>query len=89
MPPRSPLSPIPTGHAVPTRCCAGAEYLNSPVLKSANAKLNGRMLAKKLRLQMARVRDLINAYQAAQALVGAAQAAGSANLGQGAKVFGP
>jgi hypothetical protein len=38
---------------------------------------------------MAHVRDLINAHQAAVALVGAAQAAGSANLAQGAKVFGP
>lgn len=54
------------------------EYLNSPAPKSANAKLNGRMLAKKLRMQMAHVRDLINAHQAAVALVGAAQAAGSA-----------
>ena len=54
------------------------EYQNSPAPKSANAKLNGRTLAKKLRMQMAHVRDLINAYQAAQAMVGAAQAAGSA-----------
>ena len=65
------------------------EYLNSPAPKSANAKTNGRLLAKKLRTQMAHVRDLINAHQAAVALVGAAQAAGSANLAQGAKVFGP
>ena len=65
------------------------EYLNSPAPKSANAKLNGLRLAKKLSLHMAHVRDLINAHQAAVALVGAAQAAGSANLAQGAKVFGP
>jgi hypothetical protein len=65
------------------------EYLNSPGPKSANARLNGLRLANKLRLHMAHVRDLINAYQAAVALVGAAQAAGSANLAQGAKVFGP
>jgi hypothetical protein len=65
------------------------EYLNSPAPKSANAKLNGLRLAKKLRLHMAHVRDLINAHQAAMALVGAAQAAGSTNLVQGAKVFGP
>ena len=65
------------------------EYLNSPGAKSANARLNGLRLANKLRLHMAHVRDLINAHQAAVALVGAAQAAGSANLAQGAKVFGP
>ena len=65
------------------------EYLNSPGPKSANARLNGLRLANKLRLHMAHVRDLINAHQAAVALVGAAQAAGSANLAQGAKVFGP
>ena len=65
------------------------DYLNSPAHKSANAKTNVRLLAKKLRIQLAHVRDLINAYPAAVALVGAAQAAGSANLAQGAKVFGP
>jgi hypothetical protein len=65
------------------------EYLNSPGPKSANARLNGLRLANKLRLHMAHVRDLINAHQAAVALVGAAQAAGSGNLAQGAKVFGP
>ena len=64
------------------------EYLNSPAPKSANAKLNGLRLANKLRLHMAHVRDLINAHQAAVALVGAAQAAGSTNLAQGAKPFG-
>jgi|SRR5450830_1793926 len=64
------------------------EYINSPAPKSANAKLNGLRLANKLRLHMAHVRDLINAHQAAVALVGAAQAAGSTNLAQGAKPFG-
>ena len=64
------------------------EYLNSPGPKSANARLNGLRLANKLRLHMAHVRDLINAHQAAVALVGAAQAAGSTNLAQGAKPFG-
>jgi hypothetical protein len=65
------------------------EYLNSPAPKSANARLNGLRLASKLRLHMAHVRDLINAHQAAVAMVGAAQAAGSTNLPQGAKLLGP
>ena len=65
------------------------EYLNSPAPKSANARLNGLRLANKLRLHMAHVRDLINAHQAAVALAGAAQAAGSGNLAQGPKFFGP
>ena len=64
------------------------EYINSPAPKSANSKLNGLRLAEKLRLHMARVRDLIRAHQAALALVGAAQAAGSTNLAQVAKPFG-
>ena len=64
------------------------EYINSPAPKSANAKLNGLRLAEKLRLHMAHVRDLIHAHQAALALLGAAQAAGSANQAQGAKPFG-
>jgi hypothetical protein len=65
------------------------EYLNSPAPKSANARLNGLRLASKLRLHMAHVRDLINAHQAAVAMVGAAQAAGSTNLPQGAKLLSP
>ena len=78
-------------HAMDVLDTIGAlnECINSPAPKSANAKLNVLRLANKLRLHMAHVRDLINAYQAAVALVGAAQAAGSANLAQGAKVFGP
>ena len=61
------------------------EYLNSPAPKSANAKLNGLSRAEKLRWHMLHVRGLINAHRAAAALVGAAQAAGSANLPHGAK----
>jgi hypothetical protein len=78
-------------HAMDVLDTIGAlnECINSPAPKSANAKLNVLRLANKLRLHMAHVRDLINAYQAAVALVGAAQAAGSANLAQGATVFGP
>lgn len=64
------------------------EYLNSPGPKSANARLNGLRLAKKLRTHMAHVRDLTNAHTAAAALVGAAQATGSANLPQGARPLG-
>jgi hypothetical protein len=64
------------------------EYINSPAPKSANAKRNGLRLADKLRSHMAHVRDLINAHIAAVALVGAAQAAGSANLPQGARPLG-
>ena len=64
------------------------EYLNSPAPKSANSKLNGLRLANKLRTHMAHVRDLINAHQAALALVATAQAAGSTNLAQGFKPFG-
>jgi len=85
-----PLSDL-QAHAVAVMDTIAAlnEYLNSPAPKSANAKLNGRTLARKLRLHMARIRDLINAYQAAAALVGAAQQTGAANLAQGAKLAGP
>lgn len=54
-------------------------FLNSSVHKSANALLNARRMAKKLHLHMAHVQSLLNAYQAAFALVAAAQAAGTAN----------
>jgi hypothetical protein len=60
-------------------------YNNSPAPKSINAKLNGLSRAEKLRWHMLHVRGLINAHRAAAALVGAAQAAGSANLPHGAK----
>jgi hypothetical protein len=65
------------------------EYINSPRPKSSNALRNALMLARKLAMHMARVRDLINAHTAAAALVGAAQASGAASLPQGAKPFGP
>ena len=64
-------------------------YNNRPGPTTAYAKSDGLRRADKLRLHMAHVRCLINAHIAAVALVGAAQAAGSANLAQGAKVFGP
>lgn len=60
-------------------------YNNGPATKSANAKLNGLTRAEKLRGHMLHVRGLINAHKAAAALVGAAQAVGSANLPHGAK----
>ena len=67
-------------HAIEVLDTIGAmnEYLNSPAPKSSVAKLNALRLANKLRAHMAHVRDLINAHTAAAALVGAAQAAGSA-----------
>ncbi len=67
------------------------EYNNRPGPMTAYAKRDGLRRADQLRLHIARVRCLINAHKAAVALVlvGAAQAAGSANLAQGAKVFGP
>lgn len=65
------------------------EYINSPRPKSSNALRNAMLLARKLAMHMAHVRDLINAHTAAAALVGAAQATGAASLPQGAKPFGP
>ena len=55
------------------------EYTNSPAPKSANAKRNALHLARKLRLHMVRVRDLINAHKLA-AVAATMQAAGSASL---------
>jgi hypothetical protein len=54
------------------------DYINSPAPKSSNALRNVMSLLRKLAMHMAHVRDLINAHTAAAALVGAAQAAGSA-----------
>lgn len=54
------------------------DYINSPAPKSSNALRNALLLLRKLAKHMAHVRDLINAHTAAVALVGAAQAAGSA-----------
>ena len=64
------------------------EYTNSPAPKSANAKRNALHQARKLRLHMARVRDLINAYKLAAALVATMQAAGSVSLAPSAKALG-
>ena len=64
------------------------EYINSPAPRSANARLNGLRLANKLRLHMVRVRDVINAHQAALAQVAAARAAGAATMAPSAKPFG-
>lgn len=60
------------------------EYINSPRPKSSNALRNAMMLARKLAMHMARVRDLINAYQAAAAMAVPAQSAGSATAMAGA-----
>ena len=77
-------------HAVQVLDTIGAlnEYINSPSHKSANALRNALNLVRKLGLHMARVRDLINAHQAALPLVATAQAAGSTNLTQVVKPFG-
>ena len=60
------------------------EYTNSPAPKSANAKNSALHRARKLRLHMARVRDLINAQKLA-AVVATMQAAGSVSLAPCAK----
>ena len=64
------------------------EYTNSPALKSGNAKRNALHQARKLRLHMARVRDLINGHKLAAVVVATMQAAGSANLAPGARLPG-
>ena len=64
------------------------EYTNSPASKSANAKRNALHQARKLRLHMARVRDLINAHKLAALVVATMHAAGSANLTLGARLPG-
>ena len=56
------------------------EYTNSPAPKSANAKNGALHRARKLRLHMARVRDLINAHKLAAVVVATMQAAGSVSL---------
>ena len=61
------------------------EYTNSPAPKSANAKRGALHQARKLRLHMARVRDLINAHKLAAAVVATMQAAGSVSLAPCAK----
>ena len=61
------------------------EYTNSPALKSGTAKRNALNQARKLRLHMARVRDLINAHKLAAAVVATMQAAGSVSLAPCAK----
>lgn len=78
------------GHAQQVLDTIGAlnDYINSPARKSANALRNALNLARKLRLHMARVRDLINARKLAAAMVATVQAAGSANLAQGARPLG-
>ena len=61
------------------------EYTNSPALKSGSAKRNALNQARKLRLHMARVRDLINAHKLAAVVVATMQAAGSVSLMPGAR----
>ena len=54
------------------------EYTNSPALKSGNAKRNALHQARKLRLHMERVRNLINSHQLAAVMVPTIPAGGSA-----------
>ena len=63
-------------------------YINSPGPRSSNALRNAMWLVRKLVLHMARVRDLINAYTAATAVIASAQSAGAANLAPGQRPFG-
>jgi len=64
-------------------------YINSPSPKSSNALRNAMLLARKLALHMARVRDLINAYTATAAVIAAAQSGGAATMPQGIAKPGP
>ena len=65
------------------------DYINSPSPKSSNALHNAMLLARKLALHMARVRDLINAYTAAAAVIAAAQSGGATTVPKGAANLGP
>lgn len=76
------------GQQVQDTIAALNDWLNSPAPRSAVARASAVRDWKKLRLHMAHVRDLIAAHAAAAALVGAAQAAGSTHLAQGAKPLG-
>ena len=64
------------------------DYINSPARKSANSKQAALTRARALRLHMARVRDLIQARQAAAAVVSSVQVAGVVNHPLGAHPFG-
>ena len=55
------------------------DYPNSASFKSANARRNALHQSRKLRLHMARVRDLINARKLAAAMMATKETAGSAN----------
>ena len=64
------------------------EYINSPVHKSANSKQAALTRARALRLHMAKVRDLIQARQAAAAVASSVQVAGVVTHPPGAHSFG-
>lgn len=61
------------------------DYINRPFHNSSNALRNAMVLVRKLAMHMAHVRDLINAFQAAAAMVAPVQAAGSATGMAGAQ----
>jgi hypothetical protein len=64
------------------------DYLNTVGPKSANNRLNGLTLAKKLRSHMSRVRDLINAHKGATVVLATEQTTGFAGLPRGVKPLG-
>ena len=65
------------------------DYINRPHHNSSNALRNAMVLVRKLAMHMAHVRDLINAYQAAAAMVAAGSAKGLAGALQGTTHPGP
>lgn len=78
-------------HAVQVLDTIGAlnDYINRPHPKSSNALRNAMLLVRKLAMHMAHVRDLINAYTAAAAMVTAGSATGMAGAPQGGTHPGP
>ena len=78
-------------HAVQVLDTIGAlnDYINRPHPKSSNALRNAMLLARKLAMHMAHVRDLINAYQAAAAMAAAGSAKGLAGAPLGGTHPGP
>lgn len=64
------------------------EYINGPLHKSLNALLNALQLSRKLCLHMARVRDLIQAHQSANAMAQATIAANTPSVPQRVPTMG-
>ena len=64
------------------------DYINGPIPKSHNALLNAQQLNRKMCLHMARVRDLINARNAAHAMAQTSHAANMLSMPQGLPAMG-